>query len=386
MKSVAILPLRAGSKGIPNKNKLKILGRPLFSWVLTEAIFSNLSEIYVFTDDDDIIEFINKEYTWTSKVIIAKRSKESASDTASTEMAMVELADKINYDFDLFCLLQATSPLTNRSDINKALTIIEDGEFDSTLSVVETKRFIWNTDGESLNYNYLSRPRRQDFEGMLMENGAIYVSTKKQFKESNNRIGGQIKPFLMAEDSLVEIDEKTDLFLIRELIFQKLIGNKGKPSAIKYFCLDVDGVFTDATINVSLAGEFSKQFSYRDGMGLALLRDSGVQVMVITSEDSKIVMKRMEKLGIQDIFMGVKDKYSYLDQVCYLKGINRTEIAYIGDDINDIANLASCGLSLCPSDAEPEVQSSCDIVLGQKGGERVIREACELIMKHNNRF
>ena len=88
MKKIAIIPLRAGSKGIPGKNKKKLLGRPLFSWTLSEAIFSNLDEIYIFTDDKDIIEYVNKNYTWTEKVKIMERSEESATDTASTEFGM----------------------------------------------------------------------------------------------------------------------------------------------------------------------------------------------------------------------------------------------------------------------------------------------------------
>ena len=121
MKKVAIIPLRKGSKGIPGKNKKKMLGRPLFSWALGAAIFSELDEIYVFTDDEEIITFITKEYYWTSKVKGLLRNDENANDIASTESAMLEFAEKINYNFDILCLLQATSPLTMSEDINAAL-------------------------------------------------------------------------------------------------------------------------------------------------------------------------------------------------------------------------------------------------------------------------
>ena len=144
MKKVAIIPLRAGSKGIPGKNKKKLLGRPLFSWTLGEAIFSNLDKIYIFTDDEDIIDFVKKEYIWTDKVEIMLRSKESATDTASTEMGMKEFAERINYNFDILCLLQATSPLTSREDINNCLDKIINENYDSALTVVNTMRFICN--------------------------------------------------------------------------------------------------------------------------------------------------------------------------------------------------------------------------------------------------
>src|SRR6218665_3066061 len=124
MKKTAIIPLRKNSKGIPGKNKKKMLGRPLFSWVLTAAIFSELDEVYVFTDDEDIISYVNKEYFWTPKVKTLLRNDENASDIASTESAMIEFAELITNDFDILCLLQATSPLTKAQDINTALSEI----------------------------------------------------------------------------------------------------------------------------------------------------------------------------------------------------------------------------------------------------------------------
>ncbi len=386
MKSVAIIPLRAGSKGIPNKNKLKILGRPLFSWVLTEAIFSKLDEIYVFTDDKYISDFVQNEYKWLKKVKVINRSEESATDTSSTEFSMIELAEKINYNFDIYCLLQATSPLTQRNNINEALDKISDKICDSVLSVVETKRFIWSSNGENLNYDYLNRPRRQEFNGMLVENGAVYATTKDSFIKTKNRLGGKIQPIEMPEDTLVEIDEKTDFLIVEQLIKNRLANSKGAIGKISTLCLDVDGVFTDATISVSAEGEFSKTFSYRDGMGLEKLRDIGLKVIVLTSEKSGIVKQRMKKLNITDTYVGIKDKYTFLENLCIDSTIERNEIAYLGDDINDLANIASCGMGMCPYDAEMEVQANADYVLKNKGGKRVIREACEFILKHNKRF
>jgi CMP-N-acetylneuraminic acid synthetase len=205
MKKIGIIPLRAGSKGIPGKNKRKLFGRALYQWTLGEAIFSKLDVIYVFTDDLEILEQVKNEYHWTSKVIGILRSPESATDTASTETAMLELADKIGYNFDIICLLQATSPLTSREDINKCIEKITIEGFDSALTVVESKRFTWSSKGESLNYNYKSRPRRQDFEGMYIENGAVYVATKKAFKENQNRLAGKIAIVEMEEDILTEL-------------------------------------------------------------------------------------------------------------------------------------------------------------------------------------
>jgi len=109
---IGFIPLRAGSKSIKNKNKKKLLGKPLFTWVLGEAILSKLEHINVFTDDDEIIEYVNREYVWSKKVTGVKRSEKNATDESSTEDALAEFVNKVNNKFELICLLQATSPLT----------------------------------------------------------------------------------------------------------------------------------------------------------------------------------------------------------------------------------------------------------------------------------
>ncbi len=141
MKQIGFIPLRKGSKGIPNKNKRKMVGRPLFTWVLGEAVFSNLDEVVVYTDDESIIEFITKEYHWTNKIKAILRSEESASDTASTEFAILEFCESINYNFDVFCLLQATSPFTRKEDINACLEKLN-GDYNSAKELIEEQGYV----------------------------------------------------------------------------------------------------------------------------------------------------------------------------------------------------------------------------------------------------
>ncbi|MGL5904573.1 MAG: cytidylyltransferase domain-containing protein [Cetobacterium sp.] len=387
MKKVAIIPLRAGSKGIPGKNRKKLLGRPMFSWSLGEAIESNLDEVYVYTDDQKIIEFVNEEYKWCPKVKILERSEDSATDTASTEFAMQEFSTRIGEEYDVLCLLQATSPLIKRENINECLDKIEKEGYDSALSVVRTKRFIWSETGESLNYDYKNRPRRQDFDGMLMENGAVYGTTKAQFLESGIRIGGKVAIVEMAEDSLIEIDEKEDWIIVEKLIENNIKKNKKNNKKIKALCLDVDGVFTDGNITNNADGEFSKVFSMRDGMGLEILRENGIEVIVMTSENSKIVESRMKKLNLLDnLYLGVKDKYSRLEKVLQEKSLTRSDVAYIGDDVNDLANLLSVGWGIVPNDGIENVKMSADLVLNNVGGDKAIREAVNFIIKYNSRM
>jgi N-acylneuraminate cytidylyltransferase len=385
MKKIAVIPLRKGSKAIPGKNKKKMVGRPLFAWVLTEAIFSDLDLIYVFTDDAEIIEYIEREYHWTSKVKALVRNDENANDTASTESVLLEFTEKIKNDYDILCLLQATSPLTLAKDINKGLQKITAESFDAALSVVKTHRFTWNSNGTPQNYDVFNRPRRQDFEGLLLENGAVYCTTKEAFLKSNNRVSGAIGLIEMPEEALLEIDSISDWQIIENLLMERQKAKKVN-QRIQYLVLDVDGVFTDGGVYYNEDGEFAKKFDMRDGMGLEILRQNNVEVVVLTSENSMLVAQRMKKLEIGNTFLGIKDKYSFLKQFLATKNSSFDAVGYVGDDVNDLANICSCGWSFAPANATSIVKNHADIVLTNLSGEGAIREVCEMIMKYNKRY
>lgn len=385
MKKTAIIPLRKESKGILGKNKKKMVGRPLFSWVLTEAIFSELDVVYVFTDDLDIIDYIEKEYHWTTKVIPLLRNEENASDTASTESVLLEFSEKINHDYSILCLLQATSPLTLATDINTALAKINNESYDGVVSVVKTHRFIWGEDGKPLNYDVFNRPRRQDFDGLLIENGAVYCTTKEAFMDSQNRVSGKIGLIEMPEETLIEIDSISDWNIIETLLINRQKSRKANQK-IDYLVLDVDGVFTDGSVYYDAEGEMSKKFDMRDGMGLEILRQNNVEVVVLTSENSKLVAKRMEKLQIGNTFLGVKDKYSFLKHFISSRNSSFAALAYVGDDVNDLTNICSVGWSFAPANAVDVVKMNADIVLSHNSGNGAIREVCEMIMKYNKRY
>lgn len=385
MKKTAIIPLRKDSKGIPGKNKKKMLGRPLFSWVLTEAIFSELDTIYIFTDDKEIVSFIEKEYYWTSKVKALLRNAANATDTASTESAMLEFAEQIDYDFDILCLLQATSAMTTATAINAVLDKIELEKYDSALTVVNTHRFSWNADGTPQNYDVFNRPRRQDFEGLLIENGAAYATTKTAFVTSKNRVSAKTGLVQMPENTLVEIDSMTDWKIVEELLASRLKKAK-KHHRIDYLVLDVDGVFTNGQVFYSAEGELAKAFDMRDGMGLEILRQNQVEVVVMTSENSPLVAQRMKKLQIENTFLGVKDKYAFLQHFVKEKNTSFNALAYIGDDVNDLANICAVGWSFAPANATEIVKQNADYLLTKASAAGAIREACEWIMKYNERY
>lgn len=149
---------------------------------------------------------------------------------------------------------------------------------------------------------------------------------------------------------------------------------------IKLLALDVDGVLTDGTIYISPAGEVFKGFNAKDGMGISCALRNNLQIAVITGRQSPIVERRCEELGIKLFMQGVKDKRLALQQMAQKLGLTREEIAYMGDDLNDIPAFKASGLSLVPADGSIEVLAVADIITKAKGGCGAVREAITMIL------
>ena len=149
---------------------------------------------------------------------------------------------------------------------------------------------------------------------------------------------------------------------------------------IKLLALDVDGVLTDGSIYISPAGEVFKGFNAKDGMGISCALRNNLQIAVITGRQSPIVERRCEELGIKLFMQGVKDKRMALEQMAKELGLTPNEIAYMGDDLNDIPAFAAAGLNIAPADASIEVLAVADIVTKAKGGHGAVREAITMIL------
>ena len=149
---------------------------------------------------------------------------------------------------------------------------------------------------------------------------------------------------------------------------------------IKLLALDVDGVLTEGSIYISPAGEVFKGFNAKDGMGISCALRSGLQIAVITGRQSPIVERRCEELGITLLQQGVKDKRLALQQMAQKLGLVREEIAYMGDDLNDIPAFKASGLNLVPADAAIEVMAVADIITKASGGRGAVREAITMIL------
>jgi YrbI family 3-deoxy-D-manno-octulosonate 8-phosphate phosphatase len=379
--STHFMPLRANSKSIIEKNVRIMAGRPLFAWSLEQAIESDcFDEIYVATDSPKIRKTVSDEFS--SAVVVLDRSAATCTDTASTESAMLEFQQQI--PFDVLCLIQATSPLTRAEDFRSAKHKFLAENLDSLLTAVPSKRFFWTMAGIPINYDPAKRPRRQDFEGCLMENGAFYLTRARLLEESGSRLGGRIGIHEMAAEAAIEIDDETDWIVVEQLLLEQRRMSSGVGAArIEALVLDVDGTLTDGGMYYGPAGEALKKFNTRDAHGMQLLREDGIRVCVISTETSLAVEARMKKLGINEYYPGVRNKFPLLLELAKRWNISLRNIAYIGDDLSDLECLCHAGTAFCPADSVPEVLQQAHYVCKNSGGRGAVREACDVILKVN---
>ncbi len=387
MAVIAFVPARGGSKSIPLKNIKSFCGKPLIFWVLKGLQESNRVDSIVLATDSFEIEKVALSFSF-NKIIVYKRKQENAMDNSSTESVILEYLKhpaSIAKQNDIFLLVQATSPFTLVSDFDNAIDLFVNNNYNSILSCSVFKRFIWNNN-KALNYDIKLRPRRQDFEGVHLENGAIYISTVNNILASECRISEPICIYQMPEYTMQELDEPLD-WLIGEKVMQEFVLKKQQKSKIKLFVSDVDGVLTDSGMYYSEKGDELKKFNTRDGKAFELLKSEGIKTAIVTSEKTNIVRMRGLKLKIDYITQGVSgiEKLEAIKNICDSENIQLTEVSYIGDDINCINALLSVGFPACPNDAEEEIKQLPNIlVLSRNGGSGVVREFTNYVIKKNN--
>ncbi|MFN0066461.1 MAG: HAD family hydrolase, partial [Limisphaerales bacterium] len=338
--------------------------------------------------------------------------------------------------------------LLTSDDLARGLRLVAETGADSLVSVVEQKRFLWRPGADGLaapqNYDPLRRPRRQEFAGYWVENGAFYVSSRTGLLATGCRLHGRIVACPMPEETYFELDEPSDWAIVAGLLAARsgefheplpepsrlhepaprssLNGESPRASAqgsqelaspnpdlgganyheppasppssaladlgpgtvprrlVRLLLTDVDGVLTDAGMYYDDRDNELKKFNTRDGKGLELLRARGIRGGIVTSEDTRIVARRAAKLKLDFLFQGVKDKLTVVKDLLAREGLHPAEVAYIGDDVNDLEVLALVGWPACPADAEPAVRAVARLHCSRRGGEGAVRELADFLL------
>ena len=219
--NIAFIPVRGGSKSIPLKNIKLINGKPLVYWTALAAYNAScVDKIVIATDSKEIKDTV-LAFNF-NKLEVYNRDPQNAQDTSSTESVMLEYIKKAELNpKDNFILIQATSPLLKSEYIDKMFETLKNSDADSIFSAVREKQFHWIETQEGvkpINYDYKNRPRRQDFQGILAENGACYINSVENILKDNCRLSGKIIAFEMPAETAYEIDEESDWIIVEELM------------------------------------------------------------------------------------------------------------------------------------------------------------------------
>ncbi len=224
MKTIAVIPARGGSKGVPRKNILEVAGIPLLAYSILAAQNSNYVERVIVTTDDDEIGLISKEYG--AEVIM--RPAELSDDTIMPDASIVHVLETLaeqGYIPDCIVFLQPTSPIRYKDDIDNALDIFFNNEVDTVFSGVDIHPFFWRKNGDTLlpvNFNPKARKGRQELDQEIIENGSIYISKASNYIKYKDRFGEKVMTYLMSNHTLFEIDEKSDFLLVESLMISML--------------------------------------------------------------------------------------------------------------------------------------------------------------------
>lgn len=384
---LAIIPARGGSKGLPRKNVRLFNGVPLVGMTIWQALQSKaVSRAVVSTDDSEISDVAAQygaEVVW--------RPAEISGDDASSESALLHALDKLkeeeDYEPGVVAFLQCTSPIRYRGDIDRAVQTLLRENADSLLSVVASHRFLWTRADErvrSVNYDYTSRPRRQDIPPQFMENGSIYLFKPWILRQYGNRLGGRIALFEMDDSTSLEIDTELDFEMAQWIARSHCAPWPATHplNGVKLVALDFDGVLTDNRVLVTETGKEAVMCSRGDGMGIDLIRKKGVPVVVLSREQNPVVAQRCRKLNIPS-FQGVDNKLVFLTAYCQELGLPLQSVAYVGNDINDIECMEAVGVPVAVGDAHPAARKAARVILSSPGGRGAVRELCDLLIGYD---
>jgi YrbI family 3-deoxy-D-manno-octulosonate 8-phosphate phosphatase len=373
---IALIPLTDSSKSIPNKNIKIISGKSLYAWVFESARASNIfDKILIATDSNEIIEVIKN---LKLPVEIIRYPAELVKVKLNIEELMLDISKK--YNFDLIFTIKATFPLTTANDFKNAYKLFVECNFDSLLTGVRIKKIFWSLEGTPFNYKYMERPISQDFNYVLMENNAFYITKRSILENKKCILGGKIGIYEMLQENSIEVDESGGWEKVeKELDKRNKLNIKERLSDIKMLVMDVDGVLTDGGMYYSEKGDELKKFNTKDGKAIELLKNKGVKVAIITSEKNNIIKRRMDKLKVDFLIQGSLNKKLDLLQLSNNSNIPLSQIAYVGDDINDIEAIKIANVSFCPQDAVEEIKNNVNFILKSNGGEAVIREIWDVM-------
>ena len=401
--TLALIPARGGSKGIPRKNIRNFVGYPLIAWSIAAAKQAkSVTRVIVSTDDDEIAAVARQFGAETPFLRPAAHAQDNTTDLPVFEHALAWLAENEGYKPDVVVQLRPTSPIRPRGLVDKAIEILfAHPDADSVRGVVsagQNPHKMWRlTDKNSPMKNLLDvdgidepyNAPRQILPPVYWQTG--HIDAIRAATILNGSMSGKnIYPLVIDSRFTVDIDNLQDWARYEHLVATGGLDmvwagrtHRPFPAHVKLIVSDFDGVITDNRVWTDENGKETVVASRSDSMHIRTLRERGVEVMILSSEPNPVVKARASKMGVEAIHgIDIRGKGEALKQLLAEKNVDAANVVYIGNDLNDLPCFEIAGWSVAVADAYPEVIQAADHVLVKPGGHGAVRELCELVLKN----
>lgn len=370
----AAIPAKGSSSRVPAKNLARIRNVPLFLWAANNlARVLPPDRIYVDSDSEEILSLAHQAGFAT-----IRRPTELATNATTGNDLMLWQASQINAEV----LIQHLPPMIflRPETIRTALEYVEAG-FDSIFGTHAEQVYTWSEQGPDYDVNAL--PNSFTLPKRFREGMGFYVARKATLEKERVRICGKQRMVLLDKFEQLDIDTPEDLEFARTVAAglpanDPLLAGLARlqpASRIKLIVCDVDGCLTNGDMSYTEAGLEIKSFHTRDGIAVQQAQSAGIEVAFLSSGFSAgHINARAAKLGIKRVAVSREPKAAILKSWLQELALQREEVAYLGDDVNDLEAMRLCGLTACPADAHPEVRAVATSILATAGGKGVLRD------------
>jgi len=401
--TLAIIPARGGSKGIPRKNIRDFAGYPLIAYSIAAGQQArSVTRVIVSTDDPEIAAVAGEWGAETPFLRPAEFAQDNSTDLPLFEHALRWLALNEAYHPDVVVQLRPTSPIRPRDCVDRAVGILlAHKDADSVRGVVpagQNPHKMWRLSGEDAPMkNLLDVPGieepynapRQSLPPIHWQTGHIDAVRAATILEKHSMSGSRVYPLIIDPRYTVDIDNLNDWARYEALVYSGTLDmvwpgrpRRPMPANIKLIVSDFDGVFTDNRVWTDQDGREMVAASRSDGLRMRDLRERGIELIVLSSEENPVVLARARKMGIEAVQeTDTRKKGEALQNLLVRKQVDPAEVVFVGNDANDLPCFEVVGWAVAVHDSYPEVLRAADYVLHKPGGHGALRELFDLVLR-----
>lgn len=397
---LAVVPARGGSKGIPRKNIRNFAGHPLIAYSIEAGLQAEtVTRTIVTTDDEEIAETARRYGADAPFLRPDEFAQDETLDLPVFQHALAWLAEHENYCPDIVVQLRPTSPVRSPSLVDESVRLLmANPEADSVRGVVpagQNPHKMWRIDPQNgrmkplLTVEGIDEPYnapRQALPPVYWQTGHIDAIRPRVFAQGSMS-GKVILPVLVDPRYTVDIDSPKDWARSEWLVWHSDLdivypGHKRRPlpEKVDLVVFDFDGVMTDNRVWVDQDGREMVAANRSDSLGLGLLRENGIEALVISKEVNSVVAARCNKMNVP-FRQGVDDKAALLKNILHERRIDPANVIYVGNDTNDLPCFPVAACAVAVADAQPAALRQADIVLSQRGGHGAVRELCDILIQ-----